>query len=53
MISLGIKCGREFEHVRGTKLHAKPAGLTTLHHHRNASFSRHRIPQKKSEIALR
>ncbi len=44
MVSLGIKCGRESQHVRGTKLHAEAARLAALHDDRNTSFC-HAIPQ--------
>jgi hypothetical protein len=48
MVALGVEGGREREHMRRTKLHAKPTGLATLHDDRNASFC-HEIPQLKSD----
>jgi hypothetical protein len=38
MVALGIKSGRECEHVGGTKLHAEAAGLAVLDDDGNASF---------------
>jgi hypothetical protein len=38
MVALGIKSGREREHVGGTKLHTEAACFTALYDDRNASF---------------
>jgi hypothetical protein len=38
MVTLGVESGREREHVRGTKLHAKATGLAALNDDGNASF---------------
>jgi hypothetical protein len=39
MVTLGVESGREREHVRGTKLHAKATGLAALNDDGNASFA--------------
>jgi hypothetical protein len=44
MIALRIEGARKLQHVRRTKLHAKPTGLTPLNDDRNTSFC-HEIPQ--------
>jgi hypothetical protein len=44
MVALGIKGGGERQNMRGTELHAKATGFTTLHDDRNTSFS-HESPQ--------
>jgi hypothetical protein len=38
MVALGVKSGREREHVAGTKLHTEATGFTTLYDNGNASF---------------
>jgi hypothetical protein len=38
MVALGIKGGRESEHMGGTKLHAEAARLAVLDDDGNASF---------------
>ena len=48
VVSLGIKSGREREHMRGTEFHAEAASLAALNDDRNASFW-HLIPQLKSD----
>jgi hypothetical protein len=52
MVALGIEGGREREHVRGTKLHAKPASLAALNNDRNTSFC-HENPPLRSNQSLR
>jgi hypothetical protein len=44
MVALRVECTRKLQHMRRTKLHAKPTGFTPLNDDRNASFC-HENPQ--------
>jgi len=48
MVALRVEGGREREHVRGTKLHAKATGLAALDDDGNASFCHESTPAKSN-----